>query len=130
MEFILNILSSNHDEAMEQYLNLVEIVVDKPKYKDESVEVNEDQKTLIKAEIKRTRIELTWEQLVEMITIEKQVNQEQLLGKCRIRQVVAARKRLIYEVIERNLMTRTQLAKVLQIDPANITRIWQELLDS
>jgi putative transposase len=75
-------------------------------------------------------MELTWEQLVEMITMEKQVNQEQLLGKCRIRQVVAARKRLIYEVIERNLMTRTQLAKVLQIDPANITRVWQELLDS
>ncbi|WP_017531394.1 MULTISPECIES: hypothetical protein [Pelosinus] len=40
----------------------------------------------------------------------------------------AASKRLIYEVIERNLMTRTHLAKVLQIDPANITRIWQELL--
>jgi len=130
VEFILNTLSSNHDKAMEQYLNLVETVVDKLEYKDESVEVNEDQKTLIKAEIKRTRMELTWEQLVEMITIEKQVNQEQLLGKCRIRQVVAARKRLIYEVIERNLMTRTQLAKVLQIDPANITRIWQELLDS
>lgn len=76
---------------MEQYLNLVETVVDKPEYKDESVEVNKDQKTLIKAEIKRTRMELTWEQLVEMINIEKQVNQEQLLGKCRIRQVVAAR---------------------------------------
>jgi len=57
------------------------------------------------------------------------VNQEQLVGKCRIRQVVAARKRLIYEAIERNLMTRAQLAKVLQIDPANITRIWQQLMD-
>jgi len=127
VEFILNSMSFDPDKAKKQYLKLVGTVVDKSEYKNESVEVKEDQKTLLKAEMEKTRAELTWEQLVEMITIEEQVNQEQLLGKCRIRPVVAARKRLVYEVIERKLMTRIQLAKVLQIDPANITRIWQEL---
>ncbi|MBU2703516.1 hypothetical protein Ga0466249_004661 [Sporomusaceae bacterium BoRhaA] len=41
----------------------------------------------------------------------------------------SGQKRLIYEAIERNLMTRAQLAKVLQIDPANITRIWQQSIN-
>ena len=130
VEFILDTLSSNPNKATEQYLKVVGKAADKPEYKSESEQGKEDQKSLLKAEMKKRRTELTWEQLVEKITVEEQVNQEQLVGKCRIRQVVAARKRLIYEAIERNLMTRTQLAKVLQIDPANITRIWQELIDS
>jgi REP element-mobilizing transposase RayT len=129
LEFILDTLSTNPDEAMGQYLKLVGAVVDVPKYNSESEQGTGAQQTL-KEEKEKRWTELTWEQLVERITVEEEVDREQLVGKCRIRQVVTARKRLIYETIERKLMTRTQLAKVLQIDPANITRICHELIDS
>ncbi|MBP2634013.1 MAG: transposase IS200-family protein [Firmicutes bacterium] len=85
---------------------------------------------VLQAKMKQSRTKLTWEQQVEKITVEEGISQEKLVGKCRIRKVVAARKRLIYEALERDLMTRTQLAKVLQIDPANITRICQELTNN
>lgn len=130
VEFILNILNSDSEKATDQYLNLVGTVIDKPEYKSGSEEEKEEQKTFLRTDMEKRQMELTWEQLIEKIVVEEKVNQEQLVGKCRIRQVVAARKRLIYEAIKRNLMTRTQLAQILQIDPANITRIWQELTDS
>ncbi|WP_371372543.1 transposase [Sporomusa aerivorans] len=130
VEFILDTLSSNPDKAMEQYLKLVGIVIENTEYKNESEQGEEERKPLLKTEVKKIRTVLTWDQLVAKITVEEKVNQEQLIGKCRIRQVVAARKRLIYEAIERELMTRTQLAKVLQIDPANITRMWQEIINN
>ncbi|SMD03932.1 transposase [Sporomusa malonica] len=130
VEFILDTLSSNPIKAVEKYLDLVGVAVNKPEYNNESVQGKEDQKVFLKEEKEKRRTELTWEQLIENITVEEEVNPEMLLGKCRIRQVVAARKRLIYEVIDRNLMTRTQLAKMLQMDPANITRIWQALMDN
>lgn len=129
VEFILDTVSSNPDKAMEQYLNMVGRVIDDTECKNQSEQGTEEQKSLLKAEAKKTWGYLTWEQLVAKISEEEKVDQEQLVGKCRIRQVVAARKRLVYEAIERELVTRTELAKVLQIDPANITRIWQELID-
>ncbi|SMD00614.1 transposase [Sporomusa malonica] len=129
VEFILD-TSSNPDKAMEQYLSMVGRVVDNTEYKNQSEQGTEEQKSLLKTEVKKIWECLTWEQLVAKISEEEKVNQEQLVGKCRIRQVVAARKRLVYEAIERALLTRTQLAKVLQIDPANITRMWQELIDN
>lgn len=130
VEFILNTLNTNTEQAREQYLILVGAAVDKLEYSIENEQGKENQKALLQPEIEQSRAKLTWEQLVEKITVEEEISQEKLIGKCRIRKVVAARKRLIYEAIERNLMTRTQLAKVLQIDPANITRIYQELTSS
>ncbi len=127
VEFILNTLSTNTEQARAQYLILVGAAVDKLEYSVENEQGKETQKTLLQAKMEQSRTKLTWEQLVEKITVEEEISQEKLVGKCRIRKVVAARKRLIYEVLERDLMTRTQLAKVLQIDPANITRICQEL---
>ena len=127
VEFILNILSTNTEKARAQYLILVGTAVDKLEYSVENEQGKETQKTLLQAEMEQSRTKLTWEQLVEKITVEEEISQEKLVGKCRIRKVVAARKRLIYEMLERDLMTRAQLAKVLQIDPANITRIYQEL---
>jgi REP element-mobilizing transposase RayT len=130
VEFILNTLSTNTEQARAQYLILVGAAVDKLEYSVENEQGKETQKTLLQAEMEQSRTKLTWEQLVEKITVEEEISQEKLVGKCRIRQVVAARKRLIYEVLERDLMTRTQLAKVLQIDPANITRVCQELTNN
>jgi len=130
VEFILNTLSTNTEKAREQYLILLGAAVDKLEYSVENEPRKETQKTLLQAEMEQSRTKLTWEQLVEKITVEEEISQEKLVGKCRIRQVVAARKRLIYEVLERELMTRTQLAKALQIDPANITRICQELTNN
>jgi REP element-mobilizing transposase RayT len=130
VEFILNTLSTNPEKARAQYLILIGTAVDKLENSVENEQGKETQKTLLQAELEQSRTKLTWEQLVEKITVEEEISQEKLVGKCRIRQVVAARKRLIHEVLERELMTRTQLAKVLQIDPANITRICQELTNN
>ncbi|AJQ28769.1 transposase [Pelosinus fermentans] len=130
VEFILNILSIKPNEAMTKYLALVGTAVDRPKYKDEKEQEKETQKAWLQAETEKGQTELMWEQLVAKITVEEEVNQEKLIGKCRIRQVVAARKRLIYEAINRSIMTKMQLAKLLQIDPANITRIWQAKVGS
>lgn len=124
VDFILRTLSSDLEKAMDHYIDLMGCVVEKPEYQQES-----EQEIVInrKEEKKEKQPELTWAELVEMIVTEEQVSQEQLAGKCRIRKVAAARRRLIYEAIERNLMTRTKLANLLQIDPANITRICQQL---
>ena len=130
VEFILNTLSTNTEKAREQYLILLGAAVDKLEYSVENEPRKETQKTLLQAEMEQSRTKLTWEQLVEKITVEEEISQEKLVGKCRIRKVVAARKRLIYEALKRDLMTRTQLAKELQIDPANITRIFQELTNN
>jgi len=68
----------------------------------------------------------TWEELAMRISQEENIPLEQLLGNCRVRKVVSARNRLIYETIYANIMTRTELASRLNIDPARITRgYWQ-----
>ncbi|VBB06622.1 Hypothetical protein LUCI_1858 [Lucifera butyrica] len=128
VDFILRTLSSNVEKAIEHYFDLVGCIIDKPEHKPESEQEKKDEIINQKEENKKIQPELTWNQLVWKIVREEQVSQEQLVGKCRIRQVVAARKRLIYEAIERNLMTRREMAKLLQIDPANITRICQQLM--
>ena len=126
VRFILDTLSSNPEQAAKQYLELMGTAVDKPECYNESQHEKCGSEAPQKTEMRPYRSDLTWEQLVHRITVEKQVSQDQLIGKCRIRQVAAARRRLIYEAIERDLMTRAQLAKILQMDPANITRICQE----
>jgi putative transposase len=126
-EFILKILSEDRNKAISQYSKLIGEEVTRLDYTSK----NQEEKNIPKVppnEKVEKQPKLAWEQLVNKIAVEEAVNQEQLLGKCRVRQVVAARKRLIYEAVKLNLMTRTQLAKTLQLDPANITRIWQELI--
>lgn len=96
VEFILDILSSDPVKATEKYLTLVGAVIDKLEYNSESVG-KEERKVPIKLKTGEIGTGLTWEQLVEKITVEEQLSQEMLVGKCRIRRVVAARKRLICE---------------------------------
>ena len=125
VDFILETLNPNLEKAMEQYFDLMGAIVEKPEYKRESGQ----EKIINQEEEEVNQPEITWEQLVGKIAAEEQISREQLIGKCRIRQVVAARKRLIYEAIERNLMTRTEIAKLLQMDPANITRIYHQMMN-
>lgn len=124
--FILDIFNADREKAIEQYYAMLGLVIEKEKYKKES-ETSKSSKREVVEILGKVQPQITWEQLVKRITEEEQVNQEQLLERCRIRKVVAARKLLIYEAVENNVMTRQQLARALAIDPANITRIIQEI---
>jgi len=60
---------------------------------------------------------------------------QELLEKEEIKQRKIAKLLILHEstvsfCVVKNLMARTQLAKVLQIDPANITKIYQELTNN
>jgi putative transposase len=72
---------------------------------------------------------LTWEELVEKISKEGNICQEQLIGNCRIRKVVSARNKLIFETVNANIMTRAELASKLSVDPARITKGYQQMVE-
>jgi putative transposase len=75
-----------------------------------------------------TPIPLTWEELVEKISNEGNIFQEQLIGNCRIR-IVVARNKLIFETVNANIMTRAELACKLSVDPARITKGYQKMVE-
>lgn len=127
IDFILNTMSPDPDRATHQYLDLVGAMINKPAYKSENEHTKASKKTNIKEDLENGQKGLSWDGLVDKIIAEEAVDRELLLGKCRVRQVVATRKRLIYEALKGDIMTRMELANVLQLDPANITRTWQEL---
>ncbi len=69
---------------------------------------------------------MSLEDLVTQILNETDVSRGLLLGSCRIRSVAAARNQLIYRAVKFGVCTRTELSRFLQLDPARITRIYQE----
>lgn len=69
----------------------------------------------------------SFNKIANCIAEEMQIPLEQLLGRCRIRKVVEARNLLIYRVLEANLFTRAELAAKLGLDPAIITRGYQQI---
>lgn len=122
---ILEMLNANPDKAVHEYVEMMNTPMIEPEYKSSDVREHEDvmKEDARKEEEQTEKPELTWDKLVETVVVEKKIEQDELIGRCRKRNVVAARKYLIREAIERGLMTRTELARLLQIDPANITRI-------
>ena len=78
-------MSSNPEQAAKQYLELMGTVVDIPACYSESQHEKGDCEAPQKTEMRLYQSDLTWEQLVHRITVEKQVSQAQLQGKCRIR---------------------------------------------
>lgn len=126
-DFLLDAMGSTRDQAITQYQQLMGVIAQKPECIIERPVEKEVAKSNEETKIENEPAESTWEQLVDRIATEEQVDRAQLLGKCRIHQVVAARRRLICEAIEGKIMTRAQLARVLKIDAANITRVCQNV---
>lgn len=69
----------------------------------------------------------TFEELAKQVAVEMNVSLEDLLGRCRIRSVVDARNLLIYRAVEARICTKAELAVKLQVDPARITRGYQQV---
>ena len=72
-------------------------------------------------------VRMTFEELARQIAEEMNVPLEELLGRCRIRRVVEARNLLIFQAVKACICTKTDLAVKLQVDPARITRGYQQV---
>lgn len=132
---ILEMFSSNRNKAVKEYLDMIGVRVNKPVYSEQQ-ELTEppletQQIKPLKKENKSLEIKkVTWEELVDKVVREEGIAQQDLLGKCRIRKVVAARKRLIYDAIESLVKTRAELSVLLLMDPSNVTRMYQQEKES
>lgn len=135
--FILHILSDDANRSIQRYAEMVsqeqpcpEEVKTIPRSVSEITKSNfiEYPQLAIDGDKTDAGEKPTFEELASKISKEKQVTLEQLLGKCRIRKVVEARKLLIYQVVEAGVLTRAELAKRLSLDPAVITRGYQQVL--
>jgi len=67
---------------------------------------------------------IAFEQLAQQIAAEFNVGLQELLGRSRARTVVHARNRLIFEAVNRGIASKSQLARMLNLDPARITRAY------
>lgn len=127
IDFILNMLHSERSHANKQYMemhgkNEAPPVSPQVSLPDEvSGRGNDDKKF--------NKYMLTWDEMVARIVRDFDVEKEKLLGPCRERKIVSARNMLIYEAISQRVLSRSELAKRLQIDPARITRGFQKVED-
>jgi REP element-mobilizing transposase RayT len=127
--FILDMLHTNKDVAIRQYLEMIGAPINKPDSKHENHEKTQPyQKPAAKIEHSSSLI--SWKDLVTQIVTEENVNLHQLIGKCRLHHVSSARRRLVYEAIENNLLTRQQLAKELSLDSSRISQLYQAFKQS
>lgn len=69
----------------------------------------------------------TLDDLVEKISAEHSITSHEMLGKCRVRKVVKVRNQFIFEAVNQGLASKMELAKMLTLDPARITHVYQEL---
>ncbi|MEW6064711.1 MAG: transposase [Bacillota bacterium] len=127
IDFILNILHSNRSYAYRQYLDMFRDihapqVPPEVSLPDEAYVGRGDDKKEF-----NTINRLTWDEIVAKIMTDFDVEKEKLLGRCRERKIVTARNMLIYEAISQGVLSRSDLAKRLQIDPARITRGFQKM---
>lgn len=127
VSFILDMLHSDRNIAIGKYLELVGVNQAPPKLSKVSI----SDVSLVGGRnggmtIKRLN-RLTWDEIVEKTVCEFDVEKEKLLGPCRERRIVSARSRLIYEAIIYRVLKRNELAKRLQIDPARVTRSFQQV---
>lgn len=74
--------------------------------------------------------QFTLSQLADMIAAEYAVAVPDMMGHCRLHQVVQARNQLIFAAVKNGLASKIELARMLQLDPARITRAYQEVLNA
>jgi len=73
---------------------------------------------------------LTIADLAEKLSTEYCIEEKEMLGKCRVRQVVKARNQFIFEAVNHGLASKIELARLLELDPSRITHVYQEMLTS
>ncbi|MCE5287472.1 MAG: hypothetical protein LLG02_16735 [Pelosinus sp.] len=120
IDFILDILSSNSNHAVSQYCSMIGVPVNKTDFKNEIAVPPQP------LAIEVANPPLTWGELINKISQEQDIGLDQLLGKCRIRNIVAARRQLVFYALQNNLLTRQQLAEKLLVTPSRITQMYYQ----
>lgn len=126
IDFILNILHLNRSYAFRQYLDMFR-EIQAPQVPPEVSLPDEANVGGGDYNKNSTKNRLTWDEIVVKVSTDFDVEKEKLLGRCRERKIVSARNVFIYEAISQGVLSRSELAKRLQIDPARITRVFQKM---
>lgn len=130
VDFIFNQLHDNRQAAIHKYLELMGNDIDNLDWATDintkhRVQDDREPVTIKPVEEQKIGQHITWEHMVELIANECGVDKDKLLQPCRTRNVVAARKRLICEAINRNLCSRNELAERLNLDISRITQVYR-----
>ena len=125
-EFILSMLSERKIIAIAEYQRLMGSEVKTPEYGD--LPNYEQRINLSGMNVSGRSEKPSWSDLLETIAADMGIEKEQLLGKCRIKKVAVARKRLICEAIEKSGLKQVEIAKRLQIDQSVVSRFYGEFI--
>jgi predicted transcriptional regulator len=65
-----------------------------------------------------------------MIAADMEIEKERMMSKSRNRKVAVARKKLIYEAIEKGGLKQVEIAKRLHMDQSAVSRFYSEFIKS
>lgn len=131
--FIFNLLHEDRGRAISMYRELIgtTIVIDDREVKEKAVIADLPTNELaLNEKIIFGKVNLTLGDLAEIVSSEHDVEVKEVLGKCRVRQVVKVRNQFIFEAVNHGLASKGELARLLGLDPARITHVYQEMLDA
>lgn len=123
VDYILGILNEDRQTAVKNYFTFIEKMQEAP---DIVASVLNDTESMRENELTDTYGCNSWEGLLDKVARETGIDKNKIIGKCRVRNVVAARNRFIYDVIKCDIMSQADLARKLQIDPARISKGYQQ----
>lgn len=132
-DFILDMLHGDRERAISMYHELIEAPV-----LGDDLDIGEKEKVTLPATSSLPKGDcfsneyhnFTLSDLAESLSSEYYIEVKEILGKCRVRQVVKVRNQFIFEAVNQGLASKAQLASLLRLDPARITHVYQEMLDT
>ncbi len=127
-EFILSMISNRRIKAIAEYQRLMGREVETPEYGELP---NEQQRTNRREMILLEHSDKpSWDDLIEAIAADMKVEKERVISKSRNRKIAVARKKLIYEAIEKGGLKQVEIAKRLQMDQSVVSRFYSEFIKS
>jgi chromosomal replication initiation ATPase DnaA len=127
--FILDQLHHDRRQAIAAYQSIVGSKINDPDMINPIMPIVQRDQIMLKNPLQPDPMSpLGWERLVSLIAEEYGIEEETLISPCRVRKVVAARNRLIFEAINLNLCSRSELARWLNMDPSRISRVLYQYL--
>ncbi len=123
-EFILSMLSERKIIAITEYQRLMGNDVEMPEYG--ALPTYQQRTNISEMKLREQKEKIGWDEVLETVAAEMAIEKEQLLSKCRKKEVVLARKRLICEAIEKAGMKQAEIGKRLQIDSSVVSRVYAE----
>lgn len=132
LDFILDLLHEDRRLAISIYRELVAapVIIDDFEIKEKAIAADLATHELpLNKSFSNEKSKMTLVDLAENLSLEHYIEVEEMLSKCRVRKVVRMRNQFIFEAINRGLASKAELANLLELDPARITHVYQEMLD-